>query len=89
MNTTFNSTVLHNLATVPCASDTIITKLQGHAALKPNQTAYVYLRDGESDEQIITFSDLHGKVRTIAAELQKRDLRGKRVLLIYLSLIHI
>lgn len=68
---------------IPCAGDTIVSKLQQHAALKPANTAYIYLRDGEGDEHIINNADLYARVRMIAAQLQKRDLKGKRVLLIY------
>ncbi|WP_420475533.1 amino acid adenylation domain-containing protein [Noviherbaspirillum sp. ST9] len=70
-------------AVIPSAGDTIVAKLQHHAALKPTNTAYVFLRDGENDEHRITNADLYASVRTIAARLQQRKLKGKRVLLIY------
>jgi amino acid adenylation domain-containing protein/thioester reductase-like protein len=72
-----------NYDVIPCAGDTIVAKLQQHAALKPMNTAYIFLRDGENDEHLITNAALHTSVRTIAAQLQKRTLKGKRVLLMY------
>lgn len=70
-----------NYAVIPCSGDTIVAKLQQHATLKPMNPAYIFLRDGENDEHLITNADLHTSVRTIAAQLQKRKLKGKRVLL--------
>jgi len=70
-----------NYAVLPCAEDTIVTKLQQHARLKPTNLAYIFLRDGENDEHRITNAELHASVCTIAAQLHKRKLKGKRVLL--------
>lgn len=72
-----------NYAVTPHSGDTIIARLRQHAALKPNNPAYIFLRDGEDDEHLITNSDLYTSVCTIAAQLQKRKLKGKRVLLMY------
>lgn len=72
-----------NYTAIPGTKDTIVARLQEHAALKPTRPAYIFLRDGEDDEHLITNADLYTSVRTIAAQLQKRKLKGKRVLLIY------
>jgi amino acid adenylation domain-containing protein/thioester reductase-like protein len=72
-----------NHAVISCAGDTIVAKLQQHAELKPMNPAYIFLRDGENDEHLVTNADLNASVRTIAAQLQKRKLKGKRVLLMY------
>ncbi len=63
--------------------ETIVDILKFRAQSTPNKTAYIYLRDGEDDEQIINYAELDAKVRSIAGMLQQNNCRGKRVLLMY------
>ena len=63
--------------------ETMVDILKFRAQSTPNRIAYIYLRDGENDEQIIDYAELDAKTRRVAGMLQKRDCRGKRVLLLY------
>lgn len=69
--------------TILNVQETIADILRRRAAWSPNKTAYIYLRDGENDEQILTYGELDLKARHIAAVLQAGKCRGKRVLLMY------
>ncbi|MFA5921350.1 MAG: amino acid adenylation domain-containing protein [Methylococcaceae bacterium] len=53
------------------------------ASEKPDQTAYVFLQDGENESGRLTFAELDRRARTIAARLQKMDMTGERALLLY------
>ncbi|MBQ4079489.1 MAG: AMP-binding protein, partial [Thermoguttaceae bacterium] len=53
------------------------------AAIQPDDLAYIYLADGVSSEIPITYRELDRRCRALAAWLQKHDMRGKRILLIY------
>jgi acyl-CoA synthetase (AMP-forming)/AMP-acid ligase II len=44
---------------------------------------YIYLRDGELDEEQISFSEMEQRVKRIAAWLQDRRLTGERALLLF------
>lgn len=68
---------------VSSVKDTILERVQKNALIKPKNTAYIFLRDGESDEHIINNRDLYSSVRKIAGQLQGHNLRGRRVLLMY------
>ncbi|HEX5708019.1 MAG TPA: amino acid adenylation domain-containing protein, partial [Pyrinomonadaceae bacterium] len=61
----------------------LIRLLQARAAQKPNQTAFTFLRDGEGEESQLTYGELERRARAIGAWLQKLNLRGERVLLLY------
>ncbi|MBL8057741.1 MAG: AMP-binding protein, partial [Anaerolineales bacterium] len=67
------------------AAATLVTQLQARAARQPEQTAYIYLADGEAQEQRLTFSQLDQRARVIATELRRRGLAGRPVLLLYPS----
>ena len=50
---------------------------------KPDQTAYVYLQDGENESGRLTFAELDNRARAIAARLQSMGMTGERALLLY------
>jgi acyl-CoA synthetase (AMP-forming)/AMP-acid ligase II len=50
---------------------------------KPDQTAYVFLQDGENESGRLTFAELDRRARTIAARLQSMGMTGERALLLY------
>jgi|CXWL01.1.fsa_nt_gi acyl-CoA synthetase (AMP-forming)/AMP-acid ligase II len=50
---------------------------------KPDQTAYVFLQDGENESGRLTFADLDRRARAIAARLQSMGMTGERALLLY------
>lgn len=47
----------------------------------PDETVFTFLADGESEAGLLTYGDLDGRARAIAAELIARGGRGERVLL--------
>jgi acyl-CoA synthetase (AMP-forming)/AMP-acid ligase II len=49
----------------------------------PHRLAVTYLRDGEKEEERLTYADLDARARAIAVMLQEKGLTGERVLLAY------
>jgi amino acid adenylation domain-containing protein len=64
-------------------SATLITLLNQRATLQPNQCAYTFLIDGESEVAALTYADLDRRARAIATELMHRNLTGERALLLF------
>ena len=61
----------------------IVEILQQRARLQPNDTAYIFLQNGEDRELKLTYQELETKVKAIALELQQRVSSGSRALLVY------
>ncbi len=61
----------------------LVELVRYRAAIQPDDLAYIYLADGVSSEIPITYRELDRRCRALAAWLQKHDMRGKRILLIY------
>ena len=57
--------------------------LLARAADSPDQVAFTFLKDGESDEVNWTYAELEQRARAIAAELQAAQCSGQRILLLY------
>jgi acyl-CoA synthetase (AMP-forming)/AMP-acid ligase II len=57
--------------------------LAARAAQTPDQRAFLYLVDGEREEQEITYAQLHERAAAIAARLQETLPAGARVLLLF------
>jgi acyl-CoA synthetase (AMP-forming)/AMP-acid ligase II/3-oxoacyl-(acyl-carrier-protein) synthase/acyl carrier protein len=62
---------------------TLTDLLRWRAKRTPHQLAFVYLRDGQSEETHLTYGELDTNARAVAACLQGRVSRGDRVLLLY------
>jgi acyl-CoA synthetase (AMP-forming)/AMP-acid ligase II len=62
---------------------TLVEMLRWRAVHQPEQRAYTYLIDGETEGGHLTFAELDRQARTVAAMLQDRNARGERVLLLY------
>ena len=60
---------------------TLVELLRGRALNEPNHLAYIFLVDGDAEEQRLTYADLDLRARAIAAWLQSRGLEGERALL--------
>ncbi|NOK74547.1 MAG: hypothetical protein GFH24_608302n1, partial [Chloroflexi bacterium AL-N5] len=65
--------------------NTLIDLLRYRATNQPDQQAYTYLENGETDTSVITFAALDQRVRSIAAHLQQHIQPGERVLMLYPS----
>ncbi|MBU2651612.1 MAG: fatty acyl-AMP ligase, partial [Bacteroidetes bacterium] len=57
--------------------------LKYRAEQTPEQTAYIFLKDGEDDEEKLTYAELYGSAMHIAGELIKAGARGERALMLY------
>ena len=62
---------------------TLVQLLRHRARCQPNDLAFLYLVDGETDEQRLSYWELDRQARAIAAWLQSWDLEGERALLLY------
>ena len=62
---------------------TLIELLLYRAQNQPDQSAYTFLRGGETETEKLTYKTLSLKARTIAAQLQKLGISGERALLLY------
>ena len=63
--------------------DDLIRVLRHHARERPDQPAFVYLRDDQSDDAVLTYAQLDRRACAIAAHLQDMGFAGQRVLLAY------
>ena len=61
----------------------LVDRLAYWAAHKPDDTAFVFLPEGELEEQRITYVELHARARAIADRLLTLNLQGQRALLLY------
>ncbi len=62
---------------------TLVELLTHRAACQPDDRAFTFLVDGESEEIHLSYHELDRQARAIAAWLQSRDLAGQRALLLY------
>ncbi|MGD0463707.1 MAG: aminotransferase class I/II-fold pyridoxal phosphate-dependent enzyme [Tepidisphaeraceae bacterium] len=63
--------------------DDLIRVLYHHARERPDEPAFVYLLDGQSEDVVLTNAQVDRRARAIAARLQDMGLAGQRVLLAY------
>ncbi|MEQ1778776.1 MAG: amino acid adenylation domain-containing protein [Nitrosomonas sp.] len=61
----------------------LVAVLSYQAQLNPDGLAYIFLSDGENQEQSINYGQLEAQAKAIAAELQKLGMQGERALLLY------
>lgn len=62
---------------------TLVELLRTRAQHRPERCAYIFLADGENETGRLTYGDLDGRARVIAAWLQSQGLTGERALLLY------
>lgn len=62
---------------------TLVELLRHRARHQPNDTAFVFLVDGEREEASLTYAELDRRARALAAWLGERDLQAHRALLLY------
>jgi len=61
----------------------LVDLLQHRSQHQGRDCAFIYLADGESEEQTICYAEVDRRARSIAAGLQQRELAGQRALLLY------
>jgi acyl-CoA synthetase (AMP-forming)/AMP-acid ligase II len=62
---------------------TIVDILRQRAEERSGERVYTFLADGETESHYLTYEGLDRQAQAIASELQKRTVRGERVLLLY------
>lgn len=62
---------------------TIVDMLQHHAVRRPDQRAFTFLADGETETTTLTYAELDRRARGIAATLRQHVQKGDRALLLY------
>ena len=70
-------------AVITPPGDTLLDVLRWRAEHQPDQTAYVFLRDGITPDAVLTYAELDAKARSIAGYLQTRFTPGECLLLVY------
>ncbi|RAA09406.1 non-ribosomal peptide synthetase, partial [Ralstonia pseudosolanacearum] len=58
-----------NDQTLPRDPDTLVALLESLAATRPDDTAYVFLQDGDEGESRMTYAELHDAARRVAVHL--------------------
>ena len=61
----------------------IMDLLRIRASHQPNQLAFTFLQDGETETSNLTYQALDRQARAIAAQLQRQVVKGERALLLY------
>ncbi|MBU3890346.1 non-ribosomal peptide synthetase [Methylosinus sp. KRF6] len=61
----------------------LVALLRMRAGLQPDDTAYIFLGDGEKESARLSFSELDRRARSIAENLQDIGAQGQRALLLY------
>jgi len=74
--------VRHPPVIIP-SGDTLLDVLKWRAEHQPDQTAYVFLRDGIARDAVLTYAELDSKARSIAGYLRTRFTPGECLLLVY------
>ncbi len=69
--------------TIPERATTLVDILSYRAIDRPQQIAYQFLLDGESQEVSLTYAELDLRAKAIAVRLQALGSQGERVLLLY------
>jgi len=73
---------MHDPLSVTTRVSTLVELLRSRSQLEPDQLAYKFLVDGETDEIDLSYGELDQQAREIGAYLQKQVARGDRVLLL-------
>ncbi len=61
----------------------LVDLLRWRVQTEPDKTLYIFVDDGEGQDQPITYAEFDRRVRAVAAKLQSLDDPGERALLLY------
>lgn len=67
----------------PIAADTLLDWLDYYADQKADFSLFNFLKDGETDVEVLTYARFQAEARRVAAYLQASNLTGERVLLLF------
>lgn len=73
----------HNLIQAHSDFITFVEVLRVRSATQPNQVAFTFLQDGETEQATLTYQQLDQLARRVATGLQELGLTGKTALLLY------
>ncbi|HBE34260.1 MAG TPA: hypothetical protein DD990_23945, partial [Cyanobacteria bacterium UBA11368] len=73
----------NGLSEFPYCCATLVELLRHRAQAQPEQTAYIFLQDKETEFLRLTYQQLDAKAKAIATILQSKGLSGERALLLY------
>jgi amino acid adenylation domain-containing protein len=73
----------NDLSELPYCCATLVELLRHRAQAQPEQTAYIFLQDQETEFLRLTYQQLDAKAKAIAAILESKKLSGERALLLY------
>ncbi len=76
---------MKSINTSPTNQVSIVNILLERYETESEQTAYIFLPNGETESSTLTYKELDLQARTIAAQLQLMRLKGERALLLYSS----
>ncbi|MGW2633365.1 fatty acyl-AMP ligase [Streptomyces chattanoogensis] len=79
------TTHLSTPASAPGVAATVPEALRLRSVKEPDETAFVFLRDGEEPEATLTYRELHDAALDRAAALSDAGLAGGRVVMLYPS----
>ncbi len=65
------------------AGRSLVELLRFRARVQPDEQAFVFLRDGEYESDVVSYAELDRRGRMLAAHLQRRVPPGARALLLY------
>ncbi|MEQ8706288.1 MAG: AMP-binding protein [Phaeodactylibacter sp.] len=63
--------------------DNLVALLQQRAEAQPDFTPFIFLKDGEAEEQPLSHREFNEKAMRVAAQLQRLNLKGARLLLLF------
>jgi len=78
---------LLEFSTIQQNFSTTVELLRYRALHQPEQLAFTFLPDGETEGDCLTYRELDRRSRAIASQLQALGLSGERALLLYLCKI--
>lgn len=73
------------LASTALKGETLVHRLHQHALERPEQTAFTFLRYGETGNDKLSYGELDRRSRAIGAHLLRQGANGKPVLLLFPS----
>lgn len=77
--------ILNNYSKTKQIFSNLVELLRYRAQQKPDDTAFIYLKDGEIESTKLTYQELDRQARAIAIKLQQITQPGERALLLYPS----
>jgi len=75
--------MIQNITSPNFVHTNFVNLLRDRAQSQPDQTAFIFLKDGEAEAGRLTYQALDQQARAIAAELQSTTEPGDRALLVY------